>query len=90
MPISGSWRVSYSHYSEVDSGEINLAFIYLNGEPVPESRYYTYINGARVISTGGREVTLEASAGDTITLHTSALDRYIAGVLTCFSFIPTM
>ena len=82
--------MSYSLWSYVGSGENNWAYIFVNGEQVIESEHRTYSSSGSVISTGGREVTLEASAGDSITLHTSALDRYIAGVLTCFSFIPTM
>ena len=90
MPISGSWRVSFSMRSRVDSGEDNRAWINVNGRSVYETEYYTSSSSGVVTSTGGRELTLQASAGDSITLETNRLDGYFYEVQTCFDFIPIM
>ena len=90
MPISGAWRVSYSMFSYVDSEEDNNAFITVNGVGVYESQLTAFSNSGAVGSTGGREETLEASAGDSITLWADRLEGDLALVLTCFDFLPTM
>ena len=90
MPISGAWRVSFSLRSFVDSREGNYAYITVNGEQVTESFHSTYSDSGKVGSTGGREVTLEVSAGDSITLETTTMEGSFYDVLTCFNFIPTM
>ena len=70
--MSGDWRVSYSLMSKLDSG-YNFCFLYLNGQQQWATRHQTYSTGAMVQSTGGRVVTLEANAGDTISLRSTGM-----------------
>ncbi len=87
MPVSGSWRLSFSLRSYVQSGKENWAFLYLNGEALPESLHYTYSSSH---TTGGRVVTLEANAGDTITLRTTRMDGDYVRIIFCAEYIAKM
>ena len=73
MPVTGAWRLTYSLYSFVDSGDNNWAYLHLNGDPLRETRHYTYSQTGAVTSTGGRVVTLEASAGDQIEIRATTM-----------------
>ena len=84
VPVSGSWRVVYSMRSHVQNGKENWAFLYLNGEALPESLYYTYSSSH---TTGGRVLTLEANAGDTITLR---MDGDYVRIIFCAEYIARM
>ena len=67
VPVSGAWRVSFSMQSQVQSKEANHAFLYLNGDQLPESKHDTY-SSSSLVTTSGREVILEARKGDSIKL----------------------
>ena len=73
-----------------DIAEGNTAFIYLNGEQLPESEHSTFSENGDVRTTGGRVLTMAAIAGDSITLETPRMERVFFHVLTCFEFIPTI
>ena len=87
--MSGDWRVSYSLMSKLDSG-YNFCFLYLNGQQQWATRHQTYSTGAMVQSTGGRVVTLEASAEDEIEIQTTTMDGSYWNILYCAEFIPKM
>ena len=87
--MSGVWRVTFSLYSRVDSGESNLAYLYINGGQVAESEHHTY--GSRsVFSTGGREVTREVSQGDTIELRTTEMRGIYYDINFCAEYFPKL
>ena len=88
MPVSGAWRLTYSLVSGVDSGESNWAVLYINGQLLPETRHNTYSGSGEVVSTGGRVVTLEASAGDRIEIRTDIMDGGYFDILYCAEYIP--
>ena len=90
MPVSGAWRLTYSLRSSVDSGDGNFAYLYINGNQLSETLHETYSESGGVSSTGGREVTLEASAGDKIEVKTTTLDGNYWNILYCAEFIPKM
>ena len=82
--------MSFSLSSFVESGVSNIAYIFVNGEQVFESKHFTYSESGWVSSTGGREVFLEANAGDSITLRTTGMGGYFQYVMTCIDFVPPM
>jgi len=90
VPVSGAWRLSYNMESRVPGGpgEWNTAYLYLNDQQLPETDHYSQ-SGA-VSSTGGRVVTLEASAGDEIEIRTTSMDGSYGQILYCAEFIPKM
>ena len=88
MPLSGSYRVSFSMLSYVNSTETNIGHLYHNDVVLEESRHKTHSSSGMVASTGGRELTVEASAGDSISLKTSTMDGDYWRVMTCFEFLP--
>ena len=98
MPVSGTWRVTYSLQSMVYGNNQNVAYLHLNGVKVPESVHSTYSgpgelerwSGAQVVSTGGREVTREVSTGDTFELRTEVLDGHYYRINFCAEYIPTI
>ena len=70
VPAPGAWRVSFSLYSVVPSGgSHNHAWLYFNGKQLGETGYWSRSSG----ETGGREYTLKAGRGDTISLRTSSM-----------------
>ena len=88
--MSGAWRLTYSLYSWVNSGEVNYCYLFLNGEALPETDHTTSSETGQVRSTGGRVVTLEASAGDKIDIRTDRMDRYYYDILYCAEYLPKM
>ena len=88
MPVSGAWRLSYSMYSLVDSGDYNYCYLFINGQALLETDHVTYSKTGGVASTGGRVVTLEASAGDLIEIRTTAMNGYYMYILYCAEYIP--
>ena len=90
MPVSGAWRLSFSMQSSVDSGERNDAYLFINGEALDETRHYTRSSTDFARSTGGRVVTMEASAGDKIEIRAAEMDNVYYGTLYCAEFIPKM
>ena len=90
MPVSGAWRLTYSMYSRVDSGDSNYCFLYLNGEQLTETYHWTSSETGLVRSTGGRVVTVEASAGDRIEIRATVMDGFYISILYCAEYIPKM
>ena len=74
MPLTGTWRVHFSARSDNGGPKANIAYIYHNEKEIVETSYYTY-GIAPMATTGGREVTLDASAGDTISLRTRQFEN---------------
>ena len=56
--------------SQVYTGQRNYAWLYHNGEQIPETVHITYANDAFVWSTSGREILMRAEQGDSLTLRT--------------------
>ena len=75
-------------YSRMESKDDNICYLSINDEALDETRHYTYSESGVVQSTGGRVVTLEASAGDTIEIRVDRMDRYYYNILYCAEFIP--
>ena len=74
-------------YSRLGSTDSNEGHIYFNNNALSESKHYTSYGGsgtARYI--GGREVTLEARAGDTIYFKTSAMQDHYYYIYFCVAF----
>ena len=93
MPVSGAWRVSFSMASlvGVGYGDQNRAYLYINGNQLDETEHYTYSDNMEQENfTGGREVTLEASAGDKIEISADAMDGYYGEILYCAEYISKM
>ena len=91
MPVSGAWRLTYSMGSTVNSWNSNLSFLYINGGLLDESsRYRTFSETGQVLSTGGRVVTVEASAGDKIEIRATTVDGSYWRIIFCAEFISKM
>ena len=91
MPVSGAWRLTYSLQSWVESGEENDCYLYLNGQRLSaETLHTTYTESGGVWSTGGRVVTLEASAADTIELRTITMNGSYRHIIFCAEYISKM
>ena len=87
--MSGAWRVTFNMESSVNGG-YNEAWLYINVHQHQETKHTTYSNNGVVTSTGGRVVTMELSAGDNITLRTTAMDEYYDRIHFCAEYIPNM
>ena len=74
------------------SGEDNRAYLFINGQVLWETEHNTYSESGGVRSTGGRVVTLEASAGDKIEIRTDRMDYGygLYDILYCVEYIPKM
>ena len=91
MPVSGAWRLTYSTYSYVDSGDRNIAYLFINENMLEdETQHETYSESGEVFSTGGRVVTVEASARDKIEIRATRMDGYFGHILYCAEYIPKM
>ena len=72
--------------SRVHSGEYNYAFLYHNGEQMPESEHFTFSGSDEVSATGGREILVTAQQGDTLTLRSDILDFNFYDIIICFEY----
>ena len=93
---AGTWEISYSMRSNQNSGEYNMAWLYINGEQIEESFYLTsyYDSEGRVYSLGSRSLYMRLESGDTITLRTGII-RYLDFITLCFNlaqfdYVPPM
>ena len=73
-------------WSSVYSGDYNWAYLYHNGEKMPETQHWTGSDSGTVWSTGGREILVTAQQGDTLTLRSGGLDYGFYHFLTCFEY----
>ena len=88
--MSGAWRLSYSLESWVDGGEINYSYLYINGNKLDETQHETRSGSGWDSTTGGRVVTLEASAGDKIELRATSMSSRYYENLYCAEYIHKM
>ena len=72
--------------SRQDSGEYNQAWLYINGEQIEESKYWTYYYDSEgyAASLGSRSLYLSLESGDTITLRTGNIS-FLADITLCFN-----
>ena len=82
--------MTYSLYSHVDSGDENRCYLFLNGQELHETEHSTWSTSGTVGSTGGRVLTMEASAGDQIEIRTDIMDGYYYHILYCAEYVPKM
>jgi len=69
VPKSGVWRVSYSLKTVIGNHSHNYAYLYHNGDQIPESTFHVY-STVYLYEVGGRELLLKAEEGDSISLRT--------------------
>ena len=86
--MSGAWRVTFSLWSLTHSGQSNTAWLHLNGQALEETYHRTYSSTGSVYATGGREVTLEASAGETLELRATYMSGFYFQIIYCAEYIP--
>ena len=69
---SGVWQVSYSVTFWLDTGEKALAYLYINGRRLTESRSWASYNNSvgDVGSLGSRTLFINLDKGDEVTLQT--------------------
>ena len=85
--MSGAWRVTYSLRSLLgDARDDNQAYIYFNGNTLPETYHNTYSGKGGDRQTGGLEFTLAADVGNTIDLRTGLLDGQYNYIYFCVAF----
>ena len=80
--------MSYNLFSYVDTNEFNYAYIYLNGEEQSHTRHDTYSQKDEVVSTGGRELIMEVSAGDKIHIATTIFNGRYYQIHFCAEYKP--
>ena len=68
------------------TGEETQAFLYLNGDHLEETTYVYFTRNGEVRSSGGRAVTLEAKAGDNISLRTEYMTGTLYKIYFCAEF----
>ena len=78
--------MTYSLHSRVDIGEVNRLYLYINGVALPESYHWTRSSSRKTGSTGGRELTLEVKAGDTMSLRATTIDDSLLKIYFCVAF----
>ena len=74
--MNGTWRISFSMESIVNNGDNNYAYLYHNGEQMPETEH-----------DRGREILMTAQQGDTLTLRSGRVDYRFYNIITCFEYI---
>ena len=84
--MTGTWTISFSMMTTVNAGNFNYAYLYHNGEYMPETQHETFSLLSSAGSTGGREVLVTAQQGDTLTLRSERLDYGFYHILTCFEY----
>ena len=85
--FSGVWSVTYSIQSWQYSGEVNHAWLFINGEQISESEHYTY-NGdmAGDDSLGSRTLYMRLESGDQVSLRTGEV-QYLSQTTFCFQLL---
>ena len=68
----------------------NTAYLYINDAKLDETYHGTYSETGQVDSTGGRVVTVEASAGDKIEIRADKMDHAYYLFLYCAEYIARM
>ena len=63
------------------------AYLFINGEQLDETSFRTWSETDAMQSTGGRVVTVEASAGDKIEVR---MDGHYSYILYCAEYISKM
>ena len=86
MPVTGTWRISFSLNSQVEE-DYNDAFVYHNGVWIWESVYNRYNEWYVARSTGGREILRMAKEGDTLSLRTANVGDKFYKILACFEYV---
>merc|ERR1711997_798499 len=93
--FSGVWKISYGIESYQDNGDQNLAWLYINGEQIKESRHNTFYGGSSgwLASLGSRSLYMRLEAGDTISLRSGKLGHGLYEITLCFElaqidFVP--
>ena len=77
--------------SRVNDADHNYCYLFINGERLDETSHFTYTGSGTVMrSTGGRVLTLEASARDKIEVRTGRVDGSYGYILYCAEYIPKM
>ena len=76
--------------SRVNSGTGNFCYLYLNGVRQSETIHYSYSESGQMYSTGGRIMTLEASAGDEIEIRATGMIGGYYDILYCAEYMPKM
>ena len=85
--MTGTWRISFSMRSDVNAGNSNSAYLYHNGEQVPETEHIIHSESGSLISTGGTGLLLmTAQQGETLTLRSGGMDYTFNYILTCFEY----
>ena len=90
MPVSGAWKLTYNLQSRVDSGEQNIAYLFINGDQLDETEHKTYSGSDFVRFTSGRVVTLEVSVGDKIEIRTTRMENWYYKIMFCAEYIQKM
>ena len=86
VPMSGTWRLSFSLGTMSDSYQDSTLCLFINDVHIEEAIHYSYSNGGLVGATGGREWTLKASAGDSISLRPGTLEGKFSRIEFCIQF----
>ena len=74
--------------SATNRAKANHAYLFINGnEQVDESHYHTYSESTRIISTGGREVTIKAFQGNTIELRATDMNGSYNNIFYCAEYV---
>ena len=76
--------------SQMTSHQQNWAYVYLNGVQLTETKDLSSTSTGWVGSTGGRVVTLDVNAGDSIDLRTDRMDGTYYETSFCIEFIPKL
>ena len=76
--------------SLVNGGDRNYAYLSINGDLLYKTWHETSSDVGWVSSTGGRVVTLEASAGDKIEVTANYMQGSYNNILYCVEYIPKM
>ena len=84
--MSGIWRVSYSIRFSLEGDRRTNAWLYHNGDQIPETWHYSGVSGGWVTTVGGREVFLQAQEGDSITLRTGGMGGNFDQIETCVEY----